>query len=589
MPSPTHIIHVAAAAALCVAAGTAAQAPLGGYTVPDVVGQFSAFNPHGEPIGFRRGIADDALTCKHYQGVQRVHRQATSPFFLVTRSGNKTAACAFEDNDPGELVLAYMPSRGQDGERVRSNRLKIGADFEDTEPPANDKTFDHWHFNGSLPGADNHAWSHPGGFQFLDDVLIVPLEARHSDDMASEEGAVQFLHLDENFNLSVVKEILFEKKVGVLGAVRNTVSGKYLLMLTGGEFDNGNEIEFYETTTTSLTDPNIALVYRGTWFRSVADDTTDSKWRDWQVINAVRQTNKPSASATQDEFFIIGTDNATVGLTEGTDWARLFKVSISGPAITITYQAEKHMKLNSPKMGDFDAAGGTYVSPTGELLLYSITHDNDGPNGSIEMGEFRHRDVRRTSASDGNGWVCLYDDTSGWWTTPPDRSLTLDWQDQGSEEWYDLTKLEGFNDKTSSLRWCLPVGRCLRIYANTSFGGSYLEFAGDGTTHQIDDLANEVSWELSSVQIFNALPGYTFTLTYFQPAGGCSLPGSGSWACPWWGPLAVFYALGSVQCYDSPTLRFTGGALPEFIGTTTYSQPMTLMVEPGTTATLGDG
>jgi hypothetical protein len=44
------------------------------------------------------------------------------------------------------------------------------------------------------------------------------------------------------------------------------------------------------------------------------------------------------------------------------------------------------------KLVSFAAATGFYVSPSGELLLYGAEHDNDGPNGTVKAGEWRHRD-----------------------------------------------------------------------------------------------------------------------------------------------------------------------------------------------------
>ncbi len=89
----------------------------------------------------------------------------------------------------------------------------------------------------------------------------------------------------------------------------------------------------------------------------------------------------------------------------GADYARLFQVSRSADSIDVvtftgpknrvdlTYVGTREVDSGKPaEMGDWNAGGGVFVSPLGDLSLYMTAHDNQGPsvNGrnSIEAGEW---------------------------------------------------------------------------------------------------------------------------------------------------------------------------------------------------------
>src|SRR6185295_4176692 len=87
----------------------------------------------------------------------------------------------------------------------------------------------------------------------------------------------------------------------------------------------------------------------------------------------------------------------------GEDYADLYLVSPSDPVngpFTLTRLATRHFFATADGAGrfaNFGAAGGAYVSPSGELILYSAPHDDvDGADMHfVRMGEYRHRDVSR--------------------------------------------------------------------------------------------------------------------------------------------------------------------------------------------------
>ncbi|HET6564943.1 MAG TPA: hypothetical protein VFG52_05975, partial [Xanthomonadales bacterium] len=180
------------------------------------------------------------------------------------------------------------------------------------------------------------------------------------------------------------------------------------------------------------------------------------------------------------------------------------------------------------------AASGTYVSPTGELILYSMPHDDeDGFDIDIaRMAEFRHRDVLRPNnrllsatpdaggpytTQEGGGvqlngtvpelsppaFIELYDDT-GWM----DRSIVVDYQDRALLELDNFNNLDGFNDKASSIRWRLPLGVSALLREDDGYAGDNFPLLANGTLQTITNLGSVgFGDKTSSLQILGSPTG----------------------------------------------------------------------------------
>jgi len=147
------------------------------------------------------------------------------------------------------------------------------------------------------------------------------------------------------------------------------------------------------------------------------------------------------------------------------------------------------------------AVGGAYVTPSGQLILYSGMHASWGAGNSIELGEFRNWDMNHTgTAIPGSGWITLYEEQNGWSASGPERSLTLDYVDQGSEDWQELDLHETFTDDTEAIRWAIPVGQCGRLYQHDDGGGDHYDLAGIGIVQAIGDFNQ---FGVSSVEILH--------------------------------------------------------------------------------------
>ncbi|UCE17543.1 MAG: thrombospondin type 3 repeat-containing protein [Gemmatimonadota bacterium] len=539
--------------------------------VDNVEWSFKKLAPHGDPLAFCKAIGDDPWECKHYQGIVRGEGPDGTPYFFLTRCGNHADACPSEDDDPGELLIVKMGSRDKDGERLRSNRLETGVHMKDTTPPVVDYGAAHIHFDGG----DWPAWMHPGGMQLVGNVLFVAMEQPCTggfevvDGSSScidkmDYGAIMLIDVSEPEAPRLIKPIYItdvlnppsphhDLQIAVVAVTKDPVSGKYLFAITGGSFNKSRTVWFLESTTDWL-DMYTKLQFIDEWTSDELPDESDwcgncgttcgkphLPWLpcrlEWQMLNFVRDSN--------GDLYLIGTDNNTPATFDwpvvdgdGKDLARLFRVTRSGDEFSLEYIAEKELRLSAPEMGDLDAAAGVYVSPSGQLMLYTADHDNEGPPGwdgypVLEMGEFRNIDVRQDGSLPNarcGGWVELYAEAEGWWTTK--RSLIFDFVDRDKDDWRLLDDYDdGFGDWTSSVRWNLAEGQvawlcehedyegyCLKLtnlsrvdvyYPSGEFERFETAQEGSGSVKYISDLSGDFNFNdrISSVKIENP-PGF---------------------------------------------------------------------------------
>ncbi len=485
--------------------------------VPDVETQFGNLQLHGDPVGFRVGVGDDPSNCRHYQGIARVNAPDGTPYLILSRSGTDAGIHCLPDGDRvGELVVVKMGTRDLDGERLRSNLLVSGQDIEDTAPRPDDEIVYHVQLDG------NNGWpaySHPGGMQAVGDVVVIALSDHCPDgynsnpdpdertckgDLASKGGfllvKVDFTEDPDNpseYSVGLTpsktidthtigdSEIPYTGIAGTVG-VALVPSGcpdqadadRYLFAVGMG----GSAVNFYWTDSDNLATVK-EVTAAGSW-SSDALGVWSEMWRPWEMVNLVRDD--------VGGLYLIGAEN-TGPLLVGDDWIGLFKVDPSKVSITdgctndaahaITEMPiQKHLQLESGFLGNLDAASGTYVSPSGQLILYAAEHDNDGPGGSIRAGEFRNIDVYHegTTATERMcPWVELYEDETGWDDDSPDRSLMLDFKDRHLEDWPNLHD-EDFGDETDSLRWYLEPGQKMWLFKDDAFSGTALEIVGVG-------------------------------------------------------------------------------------------------------------
>jgi hypothetical protein len=428
--------------------------------VNDVQSALSNLRDHGDILGFHMGgLADDLYTTpppgSHWQGVQRL-TTAGGQYLAVSRSGSATDVI---------FVVVEMGSRTTSGQRFRSNRLSPSTFFHDTAPPSSDRIV---YTQSNVFGFD-----HAGGMQAVGHVLAVPVENGTVSrvlfyDMANPVSPVLLYTLDHT-------SVPSPSSAGHAGAVGLTrlADGHYLLVIAG---DEAGSLDFYVSTTTSLLDPATA-------FNRFSTQTGFSA--DYQNVDLVTQCD--------GRIFLVGTHNDSDIPAIGNDWACLHELrNGAGSVVSVTSFGCKHLYCGYPKTGsigsvrhcNFDAAGGSYVDPAGNLLLYGVEHDNDGPLGSVKFEEFRPSRPSSCPTIE-DAWVELYDDSNF-----GDRGLMIDYVDRLLENYDNYDQAEGFEDKTSAAKWCVPPGWRYRLYQNkNSCGGSFRDLVGSSEENNFNDIS----------------------------------------------------------------------------------------------------
>jgi len=452
--------------------------------VPNLEVQFSKIAHHGDPFGFNLGVARNPDWCRHYQGLARYNAVDGTPFFYLTRSGGWTGGHCTVYGDcgnvscPGELVVVRLGSRDRDGERMRSNKLQRGVDFDNTAPDPNDVAAASFSFDGA-PGWPRYR--HPGGVQIVNDVMAIAFE---KEEDAEVEHAVGFYRLTDPLHPVLLNRFWMHPglllpisetpTLGMVGMTQEPSSGKYLLVFAVTA--DSSYLAFYETTSANLADPDLGMQPLDLWHKRELGDG-EGDWREWQSLNFLRQT---------DGSLYLACSGANASGFGTEDWIRLYRVIRNGNEFTLQSVTGRHLQSGEPNLGDCGAAGGFYVSPTGQLIFYLSEHDNDGPNDSIFMGEFRNYDVREPATVDAcGGWVEFYEDEDGWADSSPDRSVIWDLVDAQKDDWQDLS-LQSWDDEFDSIRWNLPPGMEVTLYKDVGFTGDSMVLSGQGVYGRLD-------------------------------------------------------------------------------------------------------
>lgn len=399
--------------------------------VPNVQSQFHDLTERADALGLHITTSPDPSTCRHYQGMVRAEGADGTPFFLVTRSGNtpSNAGDTICDDSPGEtknghLVVFRLDSRDKDGERLRSNRLQKGLHVISTPPVTLDRATIYFTFIGGIhkdpdpakrpglvlrDGANNlppRVYQHPGGGQLIGNIMAVPLEARREGEgyeSAPEPTAVQFYDVSDPEAPVFKSQFIPKNSIGQTISVAGTLgitplpNGRYLMVLTGG---SSNASWFF--------------------FRSKGTDLS-SEDLDWE------QVHTPAGPGTQDahqtlnflregningDLYIAGARGRLVADRDKIDLYRIVCKNAAeekspncepGDVVDIVpVNVNKPIKPNPSVGGDellsLAAASTFYVSPTGELIFYATEHDNDGPDETVKVGEWRHVDVVRPNS-----------------------------------------------------------------------------------------------------------------------------------------------------------------------------------------------
>jgi hypothetical protein len=383
-----------------------------------------------EWMGFHKGgfpmvLNDD----DHWQGIARANSNGRQYLFL-TRSGEFDSLPEYP-----ALDIVEMGSRTSGPERMRSNRLLSGQRTPGTTPDARDRVVNEITFTD---------YRHPGGIQVCGDVLAIPFEGRRYDSLP--QGVIRFYDIADPVNpvlLTHAGPIEKDHNIGVCGLTRMD-DGKYLVIMTWG---SNRHIQLYRSSTTDLRDAQTHWQY--------ITQLEDEDIEGWPVdggagIGQYQTLN--FLTGPLGTLYLFVARNTTQISSE--DRAALYQVTVLPANIVLMTRLVSETNFYcSPWAGasvqcNFIAAVGAYVSPAGQLIMYSAEHYEDGPGGTIKMAEFNSMTDRNGS----DAWIQLFeqDDESG-------RSIIVDAADENLDDYHDFEQLDGetvwprigFNDRSA--------------------------------------------------------------------------------------------------------------------------------------------
>jgi hypothetical protein len=561
-----------------LASGGLAYAQSQSYYPPSLASQVRGLTVRADALGFHIGDSPDPTMCYHYQAVTRLDGPG-QPYLIVNKSGNfpgpiclnwcGNIPCTDVGDEPGSIQIVRMGTRDHDGERMRSNRIVRNYETGNSVPDSEDvvvKTI-------TLDGTGGWpSYGHPGGMQVIGDVLAVALE--HPYDAADADAnlnRIMFIDMsnpeDPQFLSAVPINIAETFTAGVVAITRQP-NGIYLMIVTGKEGDAVKVYESYpnrDDGTTDLKDPDLAFSHKVTWHPG--DDPVNPPcisipptpdfpgytwgWPEGGTLDyAAQNLSFIREGGPNGPLFLLATRNSN-GLPGifGEDWVDLYSVSWDGTTFGLGCAAQRHVDTHAAsdgalvfetKIADFGAAAGTYVSPTGELIIYGAEHDNDGPSGTVKAAEFRLRDhayfgsptydptveaggpysvpegssstlVAVASPPRNKAWTQLYADED---FSRSDRYLVVDYPDWTLDNIDDFENLDdannnpfadGFSDQVTSVRWFAPLGCTMRLndhdYYDDDFPGQTLTLAGTGQVETIGHLDDyDFDDEITSMQ-----------------------------------------------------------------------------------------
>ncbi len=584
-------------------------------SVPDVVAQFDALALRPEGLAFRIGDSPDPSLCRHYQGVARSNGMGV-PYLFVTRSGNPQPPTCLGVFDVGNLLIVEMGSRDTNGERLRSNRLVRDWDINDTPADPMDRTVKTIFFDGEGVWPD---YGHPGGVQLVGDVLVVPLEKPYG---GGPENLILLVDVSDPLNPMLRNQFSLnfspDFSAGLVGLtpVRNIAGEiRYLMLVTGKQ---NHEVRAYRSPantadgSTDLMEPILSWEFLNSWSETEIEACL-GPGGDWpsgmglahQTLNFVRE------GSVDGPLYLIGGRNTTL-FPSGDDFLDLYRVNIDADGAPqdclLTHIRSTHVTshpvMGGGDSGNFGAASGVYISPTGELIIYCTEYENDGPpdsggQGTVRFCEYRHREMVRPGSptyfptADAGGsylvpegssvslsgsgqpattkaWVQLFEDIDLGSSLPgfldDDDWLVIDYDDWGSDDFDDFRKLNYDNDP-DSWRWFAPDGCTIRLndddFWDSNFPGEdtkTLDGIGAVEEEPVLDLVRNDNGDLS---MGDAITSMQFCSA--PPPG--PPPCAGDCACaPGFGDCDTYYsaAIGLSWDLDDDGSFETPGAAPTF-------------------------
>lgn len=490
--------------------------------VDNVIHSINTLRNRGETLGFNWGAdyppVEGAGTKNHWQGIQRLTIPGLEVPYLVVASSHRTFVLTGQGqvihiSAPARFAVVEMGSRGNDGRRLRSNRLEPGSLTRDVSPNSLDLIV---RSHEITPEYD-----HPGGMQAIGKYLLVASDGNieHSRDTA----LFTLWDLSNPYSPRDVWVPRWElpiREANSVGMVR-LENGHYLMLRALGD---AKKLEFYILDGDLEVSPG--SYYDGLpwdrWDYSElqselfnSDGSLNLRWADLGSIlgQAGYQNTNIVTECGSGTLYLIASHGRRPSGLGGADFIDAYRLDIpaerpnpdrAGEGVVITKVANRRMFLDEnagARQGDLQAAGGVYVSPDNKLYFYACEHGPTSDGNFVEMIEFGPEEPLSEVRFIDDAWVELYDEANF-----DGRSIILDYVDRRLRDYHDFDNIEEFDDLASSVIYAIPLGYRLRLFANTQEEGGYLDLVGSGVVERIEDLGDLVftSGDSASNQISSA-------------------------------------------------------------------------------------
>lgn len=502
-----------------------------------------------DALGFSREGLRAGTLCKHYQGMARTNGADGTPHLLLTKSGN-TSICVLQNDEPGYFFSAALGSRNKAGERLGTNLLPYGSSGFSAYPQplatfAEDKIVRELVFDGD----DLPAYRHPGGMQVVGDVVAIGAEEPFNGE--TSRATIVFIDVSDPAHPTYLTRFDppdltdppcvagsatypacllgidltgdFNSAFGTdpvgMTAVKNAdgTCCRYLMIAAGGE--GNRQVRFFlsrpdsGSTTTTLKSPALAWDQVGRYSEGTLERCMEHDWPtagliqggQHQMLNFVRE-----GSLDGQLYLVGGRRDGIIANPLADEYLDLYRVNLTSGGVPapcpLTHVISKIVSEDSwateEEVSSLAAAAGVYVSPTGELIVYSTRHEAkilsfggltlqdhvpvgeyrdtalvadgsptlhpsaelDGPF-SVDEGSAVQLTGRGTQALQ-KAFVQLFEDGGVGSSLPgaldDDEWISIEWETRNDDAFGDLDQLGGgaseIWDNAGSLRWYAPVG-----------------------------------------------------------------------------------------------------------------------------------
>lgn len=339
---------------------------------------------------------------------------------------------------------------------------------------------------------DRGLW-HSGGISLLGNALAIPLEG----DVGSRIVFVDVTDPERPRRIAIDIERPGRKAGAV--ALARIMDGRFLCAVWWEvQAKPRGRIDFYLSKDDDLFHGFVAQPIEWSWAAVAVESGQpgnqpgDRGDPAYQCINFVAE---PGGG-----LYLVGTENnsSKAPLDRDNDRADLLRVELpassgesSAPPPRLVRIATRQLKCRD-EFGNFDAAAGVYVTPDGQLHLYSAYHWR--MKDLIRLSEFSAEPEPSGAAqSIDAAWIELFehDDFGG-------RRLTIRGLRHSRLENYAAIFVEGseFNDEVSSVRYRIPSGHTYRLFRDSDFRGTvpgrdFIDLDGTGQVVEVRDLEKE--------------------------------------------------------------------------------------------------